>query len=97
MNTAVSMCSWDSMSQHVSTQCWIVRLVPLWRFQLCSLLLLRVIVPKTGGAIDLGFPLVGTMDTSTESVGQCGCSEHPLTLRITTFGESCWVFFRAGM
>ena len=52
---AVPMCSWDS------TQSWIVRLVHLWRFQPCCLLLLRVMV------FDLGFPLVGTMVTSTES------------------------------
>ena len=57
LNTAVSMCSWDSMSQHVSTQYWIVRLVPLWRFQLCSLLLLRVMVPKTGVRLTWAFHL----------------------------------------
>ena len=44
---------------------------------------------EDGCAIDLGFPLEGTMDASTESVDQCGCSEHPLTLGITPFGDSC--------
>ena len=45
------------MSQHVSTQYWIVRLVPLWRFQPCSLLLLRVMVPKTGVRLTWAFHL----------------------------------------
>ena len=57
--------------------------------QLCSLLLLQSHGTEDGRAIDLNFPLEGTMDTSTESVDQCGCSEHPLTLRITPFGDSC--------
>ena len=92
---AVLMCSWDS------TQYWIVRLVHLWRFQLCCLLHLRVMVLKDECAIDLGFRVVGTMVTSTESVqtpftielwGHCGSSEHSLIFRITTFDDSCWVF-----
>ena len=38
---AVPMCLWDS------TQNWIDRLVHLWRFRLCCLLLLRVMVRMT--------------------------------------------------